>query len=99
MIFFKGLSVTTGLAVKAVYVGVGYQLYQVLIAGVIFAEEYKMMGRAVLLALLVKSCAGSNIDLSLSEIGKMLGISRSGVYHRIKRISETADRLRSEKGE
>ena len=40
-----------------------------------------------------------NIDLSLSEIGKMLGISRSGVYHRIKRISETADRLRSEKGE
>ena len=40
-----------------------------------------------------------NIDLSLSEIGKMLGISRSGVYHRIKRISETADRLRNEKGE
>ncbi|MCH5200970.1 MAG: DNA-binding protein WhiA [Oscillospiraceae bacterium] len=39
-----------------------------------------------------------NIDLSLSEIGKMLGISRSGVYHRIKRISETADRLR-ERGE
>lgn len=40
-----------------------------------------------------------NIDLSLSEIGKMLGISRSGVYHRIKRISETADRLRNERGE
>ena len=39
-----------------------------------------------------------NIDLSLSEIGKMLGISRSGVYHRIKRIRETADRLR-ERGE
>ena len=37
-----------------------------------------------------------NIDLSLSEIGKMLGISRSGVYHRIKRIGETADRLRNE---
>ena len=40
-----------------------------------------------------------NIDLSLSEIGKMLGISRSGVYHRIKRISEIADRLRNERGE
>ena len=40
-----------------------------------------------------------NIDLSLSEIGKMLGISRSGVYHRIKRISETADRLKNERGE
>lgn len=40
-----------------------------------------------------------NIDLSLSEIGKMLGISRSGVYHRIKRISEMADRLRNERGE
>lgn len=37
-----------------------------------------------------------NIELSLSEIGKMLGISRSGVYHRIKRISEIADRLRNE---
>ena len=37
-----------------------------------------------------------NIDLSLSEIGKMLGISRSGVYHRIKRITEAADRLRNE---
>ena len=40
-----------------------------------------------------------NIELSLSEIGKMLGISRSGVYHRIKRISEIADRLRNERGE
>ena len=40
-----------------------------------------------------------NIDLSLSEIGKMLDISRSGVYHRIKRISEIADRLRNERGE
>lgn len=40
-----------------------------------------------------------NIDLSLSEIGKVLGISRSGVYHRIKRISEIADRLRNERGE
>ena len=40
-----------------------------------------------------------NIDLSLGEIGKILGISRSGVYHRIKRISEIADRLRNEKGE
>ena len=37
-----------------------------------------------------------NIDLSLSEIGKILDISRSGVYHRIKRISEIADRLRNE---
>ena len=36
-----------------------------------------------------------NIELSLSEIGKMLGISRSGVYHRIKRITEIADRLRN----
>lgn len=36
-----------------------------------------------------------NIELSLSEIGKMLDISRSGVYHRIKRISEIADRLKN----
>lgn len=42
-----------------------------------------------------------NIELSLSEIGKLLtpAISRSGVYHRLRRIGETADRLRRERGE
>lgn len=42
-----------------------------------------------------------NVELTLSEIGKMLdpAISRSGVYHRIKRIEETADKLRKERGE
>lgn len=40
-----------------------------------------------------------NMELSLSEIGKLLEpeISRSGVYHRLKRIGEIADRLRSER--
>lgn len=40
-----------------------------------------------------------NAELSLSEIGKLLDpeISRSGVYHRLKRIGEIADRLRSER--
>lgn len=38
-----------------------------------------------------------NIDLPLSEIGKLLDppISRSGAYHRMKRIDETAERLRA----
>lgn len=42
-----------------------------------------------------------NIELSLSEIGKLLtpAISRSGVCHRLRRIGETADRLRRERGE
>lgn len=42
-----------------------------------------------------------NVELTLSEIGKMLtpAISRSGVYHRMKRIEELADRLRKERGE
>ncbi len=41
------------------------------------------------------------IELPLSEIGKMLvpPISRSGVYHRLKRISEFADKLRNKRGE
>ncbi len=36
-----------------------------------------------------------NIDLSLSDIGKMLDppISRSGVYHRLKKICDIADRI------
>ena len=36
-----------------------------------------------------------NIDLSLSDIGKMLNppISRSGVYHRLKKITEIAEEL------
>ena len=40
-----------------------------------------------------------NIELSLSEIGKLLDpeISRSGVYHRLKRIGEIAERLRHER--
>lgn len=40
-----------------------------------------------------------NMELSLSEIGKLLEpeISRSGVYHRLKRIGEIADRLRNER--
>lgn len=39
------------------------------------------------------------LELSLSDIGKMLEppISRSGVNHRLKRISQTADRLRGGK--
>lgn len=42
-----------------------------------------------------------NIELSLSEIGKLLNpeISRSGVYHRLKRIGEIAERLRHERGD
>ncbi len=43
-----------------------------------------------------------NIDLSLSDIGKMLDpqISRSGVYHRLKKITEIAVELeKSEKGD
>lgn len=42
-----------------------------------------------------------NIELSLSEIGKLLDpeISRSGVYHRLKRIGEIAERLRHERGD
>lgn len=42
-----------------------------------------------------------NIELSLSEIGKLLDpeISRSGVYHRLKRIGEIAERLRRERGD
>ncbi len=42
-----------------------------------------------------------NVELTLSEIGKMLtpAISRSGVYHRMKRIEGLADRLRKERGE
>lgn len=37
-----------------------------------------------------------NIDLSLSDIGKMLNppISRSGVYHRLKKIAEIAEELK-----
>lgn len=37
-----------------------------------------------------------NLDLSLSDIGKMLNppISRSGVYHRIKKILEIAEELK-----
>lgn len=43
----------------------------------------------------------NNIELSLNDIGKMTvpEISRSGVYHRLKRISETAEKLRHERGE
>ena len=42
-----------------------------------------------------------NIELSLNDIGKLAvpEISRSGVYHRLKRISETAEKLRHERGE
>lgn len=42
-----------------------------------------------------------NIDLSLSEIGKMLNpqISRSGVYRRLKKIGEIAEEIRQERGE
>ena len=40
-----------------------------------------------------------NIDLSLSDIGKILNppISRSGVYHRIKKIMEIAEELKKSK--
>lgn len=40
-----------------------------------------------------------NIDLSLSDIGKMLNppISRSGVYHRLRRIVEIAEELEKSK--
>lgn len=40
-----------------------------------------------------------NIDLSLSDIGKMLNppISRSGVYHRLKKICDIADSLSNTK--
>lgn len=43
----------------------------------------------------------NNIELSLNDIGKLTvpEISRSGVYHRLKRISETAEKLRHERGE
>lgn len=43
----------------------------------------------------------NNIELSLNDIGKLAvpEISRSGVYHRLKRISETAEKLRHERGE
>ena len=39
-----------------------------------------------------------NTDISLREIGEMLEpkISRSGVFHRMQRIAEIADRLRGE---
>lgn len=42
-----------------------------------------------------------NIELSLNDIGKLTipEISRSGVYHRLKRISETAEKLRNKRGE
>ena len=40
-----------------------------------------------------------NIDLSLSDIGKIVNppISRSGVYHRIKKIMEIAEELKKSK--
>lgn len=42
-----------------------------------------------------------NIELSLTEIGKLSKpeISRSGVYRRLKKISEIAEKLRRERGE
>lgn len=42
-----------------------------------------------------------NIELSLTEIGKLSipEISRSGVYRRLKKISEIAEKLRRESGE
>ena len=42
-----------------------------------------------------------NIELSLNDIGKLAvpEISRSGVYHRLKRISEAAEKVRRERGE
>ena len=42
-----------------------------------------------------------HIELSLTEIGKYFEprLSRSGVYRRLKKISETAEKLRRERGE
>ncbi|MEE1003457.1 MAG: DNA-binding protein WhiA [Acutalibacteraceae bacterium] len=34
-----------------------------------------------------------NIGMSLSELGEMFGLSRSGVYHKLKKICDFADKL------
>ena len=34
-----------------------------------------------------------NIGISLSELGEMFGLSRSGVYHKLKKICDIADKL------
>ena len=49
----------------------------------------------------VAEIRSGGIELSLSDIGKKLDppISRSGVNHRLRRISEIADRLRKENGD
>ena len=34
-----------------------------------------------------------NIGMSLSELGEMFGLSRSGIYHKLKKICDFADKL------
>ena len=34
-----------------------------------------------------------NIGMSLNELGEMFGLSRSGIYHRLKKICDFADKL------
>ena len=36
---------------------------------------------------------------TLSELSELLGIGRSGLYHRLHKIMEIADELKQEKGE
>ena len=34
-----------------------------------------------------------NLGMSLNEIGKIFGLSRSGIYHRLKKICDIAEKL------